>query len=124
MNEQTIRQLFPNASQSTVDANTELQDTELERPVRDGALAKGKGKDKGAERIILSYTSYRQRLLDPDNLAGGTKFLTDALRYCGAIPDDQEHQIDLRFAQKKVETKAQEKTLIEITFPPANLTAR
>lgn len=113
-----IKQLFPYASQSTIEANvnTQLQDTQPERALCDGPLAARKGKSASAGRIVLSYTSYRQRLLDIDNLAGGTKFLTDALRYCGALQDDTEDKVDLRFAQKKVAKKTQEKTLIELTY--------
>jgi hypothetical protein len=118
MKRERIKQLFPNASQSTIDVNADprLQDTELERALCDGALATGEGKGESAGRVILSYTSYRQRLLDPDNLAGGTKFLTDALRYCGALRDDTENQVELRFTQKKVSDKTQEKTLIEVIY--------
>lgn len=97
--------------------NGGLQGSEPQCSVLNGALAKGTGKEKGTGRIILSYSGYRQRLLDPDNFAGGTKFLTDALRYCGAIPSDSDDQITLEFSQKKVATKEQEKTLVTIQYP-------
>ncbi len=60
------------------------------------------------------------RLLDSENIRGGTKFLTDALRYCGAIRDDTENEVDITWEQKKVAKKAQEKTLIELTLGAPN----
>lgn len=118
MKPERLKQIFPHASKSTIEINadTSLQDTEPKRALRDGPLAASEGKGACAGRTILCYTSYRQRLLDPDNLAGGTKFLTDALRYSGAIRDDTENQVDLRFAQKKVAHKKEQKTLIELTY--------
>jgi hypothetical protein len=117
LNEQKIKSIFPRASKSFIDANARLQDTEPERTIRYGVLEKGARKNKSSGRIILSYSSARQRLLDIDNLTGGTKFLTDALRYCGAIPGDQEDQITLQVSQKKVASKAEEKTTLQITWP-------
>lgn len=114
MKPEDLKRILPRASKAVIDLNSGLQDTESKCSVLNGALAKSKGKKESSGRVILRYTSYRQRLLDPDNLAGGTKFLTDALRYSGAIRGDTADQIDLRFSQKKVDTKAQEKTLIEI----------
>jgi hypothetical protein len=115
MDEQKIKRIFPRSSKSFLDANSGLQDTKFERSIFPKSLAKNGGEKKSAGRIILKYTSYRQRLLDADNVC--TKFLTDALRYVNALPGDSPDQIDLQETQKKVEKKTQEKTLIEIIYP-------
>lgn len=115
MNAARLKTLLPRASQEFIDLNAGLHDPVAERSFCDGTLAKKSRKTQGARRTILRYTSYRQRFLDIDNLAGGTKFLTDALRYCGAISGDTQDEIILEVAQKKVAQKAQQKTLIEIS---------
>jgi hypothetical protein len=62
----------------------------------------------------VTITSYRRRLIDIDNLCGGSKFLIDALRYAKLIPDDSPEHITLEVRQEKVAQKSQEGTLVEI----------
>lgn len=78
-----------------------------------------KGSDAGevkstSGRVLLSITSHRVKLCDADNLAGGCKFLIDALRYNHLIPGDSPDHIDLLVKQVKVEHYIQEYTEISI----------
>lgn len=111
-----LRYWFPRASESFYQANSDSlpRRSKLEPAVCHESLAKNKGKSQNPGRIAISITSYRRRLLDPDNLC--PKYFIDALRYSKLIPDDTEKDIIHTISQKKVETKAQEKTLIEITY--------
>lgn len=69
---------------------------------------------KGSKkRISLRITRYSTRLLDEDNL-GGSKLLTDQLRYAGIIPNDDPGSTKIILDQIKVPHKAQERTEIEI----------
>lgn len=53
-------------------------------------------------------------MLDPDNLAGGSKYFTDACRYFGLISDDRPQDIELTVCQVKVASTKDERTEIEI----------
>lgn len=53
----------------------------------------------GMERISVRIVQYRRRLLDKDNLYGGTKPLTDGIAQAGLIPDDSEGEIELEITQ-------------------------
>lgn len=81
--------------------------------VRNGPLAEEKRKDSNPRRYGISITSLRTRPLDPDNLCA--KWFVDSLRYAQIIPDDRPEDICYSISQKKVKTKAEEKTLIEVT---------
>jgi len=76
------------------------------------------GKEKGPSRapLRLRITSRRVRLLDPDNLF--PKYLIDALRYEGLIPNDTTEDIILEVRQEKVARKKEEGTVIEL-YPAA-----
>ena len=63
---------------------------------------------------LVTITRRGPRLLDTDNLYGGAKFYCDFLRYCGAIPEDTEDQIELKVTQRKVRKGEEEKTIIEV----------
>jgi hypothetical protein len=65
-------------------------------------------------RVVVRITSFRRRLLDPDNLFGGSKYFTDGLRYAGLLRGDAEAQIRLEVSQRKVKIKTEECTRIEI----------
>ncbi len=70
--------------------------------------------EKDSTRISISIKSFRRRLLDPDNLAGGCKYFVDSLRYSGIIPGDRPDQIRLSVEQEKVSSFIHERTEIEI----------
>ena len=65
-------------------------------------------------RRVVRITSVRNRLLDPDNLVGGCKYIIDALRKAEVIKDDTEKDICLEVYQVKVKTRKEEKTVIEV----------
>jgi hypothetical protein len=75
-------------------------------------LAAAERKGQGTRKCYVRVTSYRARLLDPDNLC--VKYLIDALRNTGILEDDTPDHIALTVAQKKVKDRSQEKTLLEI----------
>lgn len=90
-----------------------LQDPKPEPALCHDPLGPAPGKEKGKGRISVVIKSFRSKLLDPDNLCGGAKFLIDALRYEQYIPDDSPDHISLTVEQVKV-GKGQERTEIEI----------
>lgn len=120
MTENALKRLLPNASKSFLKRNAsncadnQAPNPKPQRPIRDDALGAPQRKASNNGRIAVRFTSFRRRLLDPDNLYGGTKYFTDSLRYAGLIPGDTEVQIQLEVSQEKVATKEEEHTLIEI----------
>ena len=86
---------------------------EPQPPVRHEPLEAASGAAQDANRSRLCITSYRRRLLDPDNLT--PKYFIDALRYFGVIADDTAQDIDLSIRQTKVATPEEERTEIEIS---------
>ena len=84
-------------------------------PLFDEPLSEIEGKEGDPSRLLVCIESVRKnRLLDTDNLYGGAKFYCDFLRYCGAIPDDTEDQIELKVTQRKAKKGEEEKTIIEV----------
>lgn len=83
-------------------------------PLLHEPLSKVEGKEGDPSRLLVCIESVRTRLLDTDNLYGGAKFYCDFLRYCGAIPEDTEDQIELKVTQRKVRKNEEEKTIIEV----------
>lgn len=77
------------------------------------------GAESGAEadtgRIQVCITSFRRRLIDADNLAGGCKYFVDCCRYAKLIPDDRPQDIEFIAKQIKVKKKEDERTEIELT---------
>lgn len=63
-------------------------------------------------RVRVRVTSFRVRLLDPDNLC--PKYFIDCLRYANCIRDDRQQDITLEVRQEKVESKLLERTEIVI----------
>ena len=74
-------------------------------------LGEDEGEESDTARFHVRITSFRKRLLDFDNLAGGTKYFTDCLRYAEYITEDSPDQITIENIQKKAK---KEKTVIEI----------
>jgi hypothetical protein len=109
-----LKQRFPRISASCLAANSALPSAEPKQVVRDGALAEKEREGGNSGRCLVRITSFRSRLLDPDNLVGGAKYFVDSMRYCGAIANDDPSSIVLEVRQEKVKTKAQEKTVIEL----------
>jgi hypothetical protein len=87
-------------------------------PKQDAARALGnteKEKTTDARRIRVSIVSYRKRLCDADNLAGGAKILLDSLVQKSIIPDDSPEYIDYQIEQYK--TGAKPHTVVRIYYP-------
>lgn len=80
-------------------------------PVQHEPMAEEKGKACDTGRVQVRVTSYRNRLLDPDNLC--PKYFIDCLRYAEIIPNDREADIKLEVTQQKAK---EERT--EITIEP------
>lgn len=84
-------------------------------PLLHEPLSEVEGKEGDPSRLLVCIESVRKhKLLDTDNLYGGAKFYCDFLRYCGAIPDDTEDQIELKVTQRKARKGEEEKTIIEV----------
>jgi hypothetical protein len=117
MNPERLKHFFPNASKSTIEANS---DSRAPRPVVErssGArtLAAKKAENQNSGIHVVRVTSHRVRLLDEDNLC--EKYHVDGCRYAGLLPSDAPDKTHIIVTQKKVDSKKEEKTLIEITWP-------
>jgi len=73
------------------------------------------GKEEGVRRVVVRFTGYRVKPLDPDNFAGSTKDLLDGLRHAGLIQGDEWWRITLETEQVRVKSYAQERTEITIS---------
>jgi Holliday junction resolvase RusA-like endonuclease len=71
---------------------------------------------ESTNRVRVSFTLYRVRLLDPDNKYASVKLLLDAIRHAGAIEDDNEKVIELSVTQVKVKTYVAEGTKVSIKY--------
>lgn len=126
-----IRQLFSNASQALIAANTPDSEFHLEvegqgsgdgkasavRPklehsVGHGALGEGQEQEGHPDRFLVRVTSVRRRLIDEDNLC--EKYVLDCCRYAGLIPDDRPRTTQITVTQRKAGKEEAEHTVIEI----------
>jgi len=95
-----------------VSVDTRIKSPVVECPVGDGALGPRQGEGSDSKRLLVRVTSFRCRLLDEDNLA--IKYHVDCCRYAGIIPGDAPGQAKIEACQRKVKTKAEEGTLVEV----------
>ena len=93
----------------------ELRHTKPEHNAGEEQVVVNEDEEGGAGRITVRITRHGVRLLDADNLAGGVKYLVDALRYQGLIPNDDPTTIRLVVNQRKTK-KAQVGTKILISY--------
>lgn len=63
-------------------------------------------------RFVIEITSYRCQLTDPDNLC--PKFLIDAIRHSGWIPNDTPDLIELVTRQVRVSKRDEQRTVLRI----------
>lgn len=87
------------------------------KPERHKASALGKairGEADRVQRVIIRFTGFRVKPLDPDNFAGSVKDLLDGLRHAHVIGGDENWRIKLETEQVKVSHYKDEKTVIEI----------
>jgi hypothetical protein len=84
----------------------------VERSDRHESLGTAPIQKANDERIVVRVRSVRKRLLDEDNLC--EKYLVDALRYCGLIPDDAPNKVKIEVSQEKCGEGEDERVTIEI----------
>ena len=89
-----------------------VQDPQPQPAVLHASVEPVQGKAFYSGRVLVRITSYRRRLLDPDNLT--PKWFLDSCRYSRIISDDRPEDISLQIGQEKVKTKAEERTEILI----------
>ena len=99
---------------STHENNGGNADSEFEPIVRYEPMGEEEAQGGNLSRRVVRITSYRNRLLDPDNLVGGCKYFIDALRKAEVIADDTEKDIQLEVRQIKTPTRKEERTEIEV----------
>ncbi len=116
ISESRFRELFPNASLDTIKANCLVQNPEPQRDQEAALGATDAREAKSAGGIIVRFTGYRVKPLDPDNFAGSVKDLLDGLRYAHIIPGDEPWNITLETRQARVQKFDQERTEIEILW--------
>lgn len=112
-------ELFPRCSKSFLSANETPNLRQIPnsdpKPNKRRALGTSlQGKTQSVPRIIIRFTGYRVRPLDPDNFAGSVKDLLDALRYAHLVDGDEPWRIKLETEQEKVKSYAEERIMIEI----------
>ncbi len=133
-----LKTMFPRASRSFIEANTEnfvqvnverknsnheanhhrkIQDSEPQHHQTPALDSADGGETKSLHRVRVRFTGFRARPLDPDNFAGSCKDLLDGLKHAGLILGDEPWRIIFETAQEKVKSYAEEKTVIEIEFP-------
>lgn len=116
IDKQRIQTLFPRASKSFIEINSELQNSKLERDKAAALDIATKRKKESVLRVKVSFIGYRCRPLDPDNFAGGCKDLLDGLRHAGLIPDDRPEDIIFETTQQKVYHRGEERTQIMLEY--------
>lgn len=82
-----------------------------EAPALGGAV---QGEANSVQRVVVRFTGYRVKPLDPDNFAGSVKDLLDGLRHAGILLGDEPWRIKLETEQVKVAHYKDEQTVIEI----------
>jgi hypothetical protein len=113
----TLASLFPNETPNC----SEIPNSQPEHHQAPALGATVQRKAEGFSRAIVRFVGYRVRPLDPDNFAGSCKDLLDGLRHAGLILGDEPWRIVYETTQEKVNSYAQERTLIEIDYAGCNL---
>ena len=78
-----------------------LPDPKPEPAPRKESLDSNQAQKAGQGRFEVSIERRGTKTLDADNLAGGAKYLCDALRYEGIINDDDPASLVLHVSQRK-----------------------
>ena len=122
-----LRARFPNASAQFIAANSRpalaprLRPSIAQPASPNEPLAADLRKKAGGGRAHVSIDRRSLNLLDKDNLYGSVKFLCDALRYAGLIADDDPESIELTVTQRRVGTRKETGTLVEVVTLPAKI---
>lgn len=126
INAELIRAALPRASQAflrlngisnepsrTAPDSRAPSSAQPEQAVRNGPFQPPQREAAYPGRVSIRVTSYRRRLIDPDNLC--PKYFLDSCRYAGLIRDDTPDAIHLQIEQARVSAKEEERTEILIT---------
>lgn len=120
MKQELLKELFPHASKSFLQANSDARHTgsaaKLESDTRDATLEQAQIQKPVSPRFFVRVTSFRKRLLDEDNLCA--KYHVDLCRYARIIPADDPTQTKIEVCQVKVAKGEDEFTRVEV-FPIA-----
>ncbi len=108
---------FPHASQDFLKSNGEIPSGITQPTVSDALVEKKKRGRTIRGRTRVCYRGFFVRPLDADNLAAGTKQITDTLTRCGLLPADDPYNLSIKWEQEKVVHFADERIEIEITKP-------
>ncbi len=112
-----VKRRNPHLYAQSLETHSVASNSKPEQAVCHEPLGQEQGKAPDSAGCLVSITSFRRRLLDPDNLVGGVKYFVDSLRYANAIPGDRPDQIRLTVQQRKVAHKSEERTEISIEYP-------
>lgn len=117
MTNEQYQLMLANGSADVRAANRKVSDAKPKRDQAPALVGAVQGKEKGDERVIVRFTGFRVRPLDPDNFAGSVKDLLDGLRHALLISGDEPWRIRLETEQERVKSFSQERTEIEIIYP-------
>jgi len=96
-----------------------LQNTVVECQPSPALGEAAEGEETLLGSVLVRFTGYRVRPLDPDNFAGSTKNAVDFIRRVGLISGDEPWTITLQTSQVRVRSFKEEKTVIEVIYPDA-----
>ena len=115
-----LRRLFPNASADFIALNPDaggLPAADPQPAPPASLVGRLPGKAARHPRVVVGYRAFLVRPFDADNLAGSTKFVTDALVRSGLIHGDAPEEIEIRWSQERVAHYTEEKCLVTISHP-------
>jgi len=117
MNEQEFRRRFPHASRAVVQLNTGAAVSAAElKPAAAAPLDDRFPREASRHpRVKLSYRARVVRPLDADNLAGSTKYITDALVRSGLLHGDSPEALTIEWSQEKVGHYEEEQLILTIS---------
>jgi hypothetical protein len=113
--------LHPDGSYHPHPPSPRLPDTQLKHDSVKPLVKTPQTQTKGKTRVDLHIQRVSTKLQDFDNYVGGTKPLTDQLRYAGLIRDDDPESISANYTQQKCKHLKDQKTIVTITYHPEAL---
>lgn len=96
---------------------SKVSTTKPKRDVAPTLVQAAVGETKIVGRVMVRFTGYRVRPVDPDSHAASCKYLLDGLRESSLLENDTPWDIDLQADQVKVGSFDEEKTVITIEYP-------
>jgi hypothetical protein len=115
-----LKSHFPHASPDFIQlnspANSQLSPTKPQQDAADALGGSSQGKVKSMGRATICYRCRFVRPRDTDNLFGSLKQLTDGLRACRLLQNDDPSTLWLVVEQERVKHFSDEHIEIEITY--------